>query len=352
MPPQTPATHAVVGALRRRGRDIAVIVRRASPRPGRRRRGRRARASARRAAPAGSCRSTSWPSSSLAEHLAVAPVDVALDAHRTPCGTMTCRSPTPTRLHRRGLAGAAARACRGRARARRRRACSRRRAPAAVVGRVAAVADAVVEAGRRSSRRRSPRAPSSERRSRPARRRAGAGTRRRRRRRRPRPRRPRARSPRGCRRPQRRARRAIPAATTSTPSTAVVSGNDAPARRGGGRPSARPARGRRGATSLGRGAEREQRDPGDEHEHPGEVAVGQKRACERSTIAGDGDEREPEQPPGPLAVVAERLLDDRLVAALVGDHERARRSRSGSPRRRAARARRTRRGRSAGLTSK
>ena len=61
--------------------------------------------------------------------------------------------------------------------------------------------------------------------------------------------------------------------------------------------------------------------PDDEQEQPGEPGVPEVELGEEHD-ARDGDEREPDQLPRPAAALAQRLLDDRLVAALVRDDER------------------------------
>ena len=113
--------------------------------------------------------------------------------------------------------------------------------------------------------------------------------------------------------------RGSPAAITSRPSAARVRENDR--RRAGGRTTvcAWPASSPGSAAGVAPGGE--QGEPGEQQQRPGEVAVRPEAGVGEEHDAGDGDDADAEQPSGPVAMLAERLLDDRLAPALGRHHE-------------------------------
>ena len=325
IPPHTPASTRSSALCRRRGRAIAVIVRRAPPRPGRPRRRRRARASARRRGPAGRrCRRRrgrlSWlPSTSLSPQSTwlstrtatpvrdgdeqVPDADAAPSRRSSPGGSArlprsSSSSPTPS-LYSSRSAGRGER-------------------------RVGAVADAVVEPEvdrRGEDRRRAEQQPDRAR---------GRATRRWR------------------NAPTTTATPTAPAATasaiahgtstpaaasdaedaapiTSRPSTAVASANDAPAAaRRGGRLELRARLGRGAAvTSLqSRGPSSEQHDPGDEHEHPRRSCPFQKCASRAARSPRRSTSASPTSRHGRSRRSRSACSTIDSLAALVGDDER------------------------------
>jgi hypothetical protein len=65
-------------------------------------------------------------------------------------------------------------------------------------------------------------------------------------------------------------------------------------------------------------------DPADQEEDPGSVAAGPDAHTGEQHERGDRDQRQPDQRPRPVAPFAQRLGGDRVLLALVRDHQRGR----------------------------